>query len=72
MTQKDIEDIMVYAKLKGISVLKIGVPKDILEEYKNKVFGNRSFVLEASVSNSATYQRGEDMDGCVQIVALED
>lgn len=70
MTQADIEDIMAYALTKGISVLKIGVPKDVLAEYNGKAFLEGQILL--GEPNKMNYQRGKTSNGCVQIVALDD
>ena len=70
MTQEDIEDIMVYAATKGISVLKIGVPKDVLAEYNGKTYLEERILLEEP--NIMNYQRGNAVNGCVQIVALDE
>lgn len=67
MTQRDIEEVLCFAKQRGMSVLEIGVSPEVLAEY-NKATLRNSCAIRVGATDAATLPQGSP--GGVRIVAV--
>lgn len=70
-TQADIEDIAVFAEMRGASVLKIGLKKEALAAYNKAAFAKERIILSAPTKDFKPAEPA-NYAGCIEIVALDE